>query len=167
MDTNLYLIATQYKQAADTLAQLDLDEQTVADTLESLSGELEEKTVNLAMVIRNLESSAEQIKGEAKAMNERAAKISNRAKNISQHLIDNLTLAGIKTISSPYFTVALRKNPAAVDIYDAALVPAEWMRQPEPPPPEPDKKRIKEAMQANITVPGCRLTHQYRVAIQS
>lgn len=36
--TALYLIAAEYRNAAEQLANLDLDPQTVADTLEGMSG---------------------------------------------------------------------------------------------------------------------------------
>jgi hypothetical protein len=39
--TALYEIAHQYRADADKLADMDLDEQTLADTLDSLSGDLE------------------------------------------------------------------------------------------------------------------------------
>ena len=39
--TSLYDIAAEYRQTADKLADLDLDEQTISDTLEGMSGALE------------------------------------------------------------------------------------------------------------------------------
>ena len=39
--TQLYIIAQEYKDAADKLADLDLDAQTIADTLEGLAGDLD------------------------------------------------------------------------------------------------------------------------------
>jgi len=40
------------------------------------------------------------------------------------------------------------------------------MRQPEPPPPSPDKTAIKEAMKAGVDVPGCKLTVGKRLEIK-
>ncbi len=166
MDTSLYLIATQYKQAAETLAQLDLDEQTMADTLESIGGELEEKVINLAMMTRNLESSAEQIQQAAQAMNERAQKLIHRAAKIREYLVNTLNYVGIKKFDNPYFKLAVQKNPGAVVIDKDASIPTEFMRQPPLPEPVPDKERIKKALQANVNVPGCQLVYRFRVEIQ-
>ena len=49
--TALYLLAEEYRAAAEKLADLDLDEQTVADTLESLAGSVEVKATNVAMFL--------------------------------------------------------------------------------------------------------------------
>ena len=58
-DLTLYTIADQYLQDLQKLQDMDLDEQTFADTLESLSGDLEVKATNVAMFVRNLEASTE------------------------------------------------------------------------------------------------------------
>jgi len=59
---NLYSLAAEYRQAAESIANLDLDDQTIADTLEGLSGELEVKATNVAMFAKNLEATATAIK---------------------------------------------------------------------------------------------------------
>ena len=55
---SLYVISAEYQSAVAQLADLDLDEQTFADTLESLSGDLEAKAKNVAMFALELEASA-------------------------------------------------------------------------------------------------------------
>ena len=59
---SLYQISNEYLADLEKLQELNLDDQTFLDTLEGLSGELEVKATNVAFFIRNLESSAEQIK---------------------------------------------------------------------------------------------------------
>jgi len=59
----LYTIADQYLQDLQKLQDMEINDQTFADTLESLSGELEVKATNVAMFIRNLEANADAIKG--------------------------------------------------------------------------------------------------------
>ncbi len=66
MNLALYQIADQYLQDMQMLQERDLDDQTFADTLESLSGDLEVKATNVAMFIRNLEASADAIKAAEK-----------------------------------------------------------------------------------------------------
>jgi hypothetical protein len=164
--TALYEIARDYRVAAEKLADLDLDEQTLADTLESLSGDLEAKATNTAFVVRNIEATAAAIKEAEAKMAERRKALENRAARIRDYLLANMVITGIGKIESPYFKLTVRDNPPAVEIYEPALIPAEFMRQPEPPPPAPDKKAIAAAMKDKQEVPGCRLTTGKRLEIR-
>lgn len=164
--TALYELAHDYRNAADKLADLDLDPQTIEDTLESLSGDLEVKATNTAMLIRNLEASAAAI-GDAEAqMAARRIALQNRAKRIKDYVLANMMVAGIQKIECPYFKLAVRDNPAAVEVYEPGLIPANFMRQPDPPPPAVDKTAIKEALKAGQDVPGCKLTVGKRLEIK-
>lgn len=166
MSTSLYVLADEYKAAAETIANLELDEQTVADTLEGLAGALEVKATNVAMFARNLEESATAIKSAEKQMADRRKAIEARAAKIRAYLQENLLKAGISKIESPYFNLAIRDNPPAVVIDSENLIPAEFMRTPEPPPPSVDKKAIAEAIKAGIDVPGAHLERSKRLEIK-
>lgn len=144
--SQLYLLADQYLQAADKLSELDLDVQTIADTLEGLSGELEEKATNVAMFVRNLEAQAEAIKQAEAGMASRRKAIENRAEAVRDYLFHNMQRTGISKIECPYFALTIKKNPPAVKI--TGEVPSEFMTTPKPPEPAPDKKAIKEFIQA-------------------
>src|SRR5260364_273407 len=74
--------------------------------------------------------------------------------------------AGLQKVECPYFNIAIRTNPPAVQIEDVRQIPAQFMRQPEPPPPAPDKKAIKEALEAGTDVPGARLVRNQSLRIQ-
>lgn len=58
----LYELSDEYRDALAVLNEMDLDEQTIADTLEGLQGAIEVKAQNVAMFTRNLEATAEAIK---------------------------------------------------------------------------------------------------------
>lgn len=164
--TQLYLLANEYREAAAKLADLDLDDQTIADTLEGLSGDLEAKVVNVAMAARNFEAAAAQIKDAEAAMAARRKVLENRAANIRRYLMNCLQAVGIKKIESPHFAVAVKSNPVAVDVFDAAQIPADFTRPPEPQAPTPDKAKIKEALQAGREVSGARLVTGRRLEIK-
>jgi hypothetical protein len=163
---NLYLIAQDYRAAADKLADLDLDDQTITDTLDGMSGELEVKAQNVAFFCRNLEASAAAIKEAEAQMAARRKAVENRAARVKDYLLASMMVAGVQKIECPHFRLAVRENPAAVEVYEPGLIPAEFMRQPEPPPPAIDKAAIKEALKANRDVPGCKLTKGVRLEIR-
>ena len=56
--TALYLLTQEFREAAEKLADAELPDEVIADTLESLQFPIEEKAKNVAMVIRNIEASA-------------------------------------------------------------------------------------------------------------
>ena len=162
----LYVLAHEYRAAADKLTDMDLDEQTLQDTLESLSGDLETKATNTACVIRNIEASAAAIKDAEASMAARRKALENRAARLKDYLLGNMIVAGIGKVECPYFKLSVRENPPSVEVYEPGLIPAEYMRQPDTPPPAPDKKAIAEAMKKGQEVPGCRITRGSRLEIR-
>jgi hypothetical protein len=166
MSTALYVLSAEYRDAAAKLADMDLDEQTVADTLDGLAGELEAKAQNVALFTRNLEALADQIKAAEAQMAARRKSIEGRAAALRRYLLSNMQTAGIRTLDCPYFRLAVRVNPTSVDVFDVGQVPSTYMRQAAPPPPAPDKAAIKADLAAGRDVPGCRLVQGERLDIR-
>jgi len=164
--TALYELAAEYRADAEKLADMDLDEQTLADTLEGLGGELEVKAQNVIMFTRNLEATAAAIKDAEAQMAARRKAMENRAAGLRRYVLESMQHAGVQKIECPLFKVAVRENPAAVEIYEPGLIPAQFMKQPEPPPPSPDKTAIKAAITAGTEVPGAKLTKGTRLDIK-
>lgn len=163
---SLYTLATEYRAAADKLADLDMDAQTVADTLEGMAGDLQAKGVSVVMVARGMEAMAASIKAAEAEMAERRKKLEKRAEWLREYVRGAMEHTGIKKIECPHFVISLRANPEAVDVFDAAQVPAQFMRQPEPPPPAVDKTAIKAALKAGEDVPGARLVRGQRLEVK-
>jgi hypothetical protein len=162
----LYELAADYRRALETLADLDLPEEVVQDTLEALKGEVEVKATNVAAFVRNLEALAEQIRAAEAQMAARRKAIEARADRVRQYLLTNMQACGITKIESPWFAISIRKNPPAVEIVDEALIPPELMMTPPPPPPKPNKEAIKALLKAGQEVPGARLSQWVRVEIK-
>ncbi len=164
--TSLYDIAAEYRAAADKLADLDLDEQTITDTLEGMSGALEVKAQNVVIFARNLEVTAAAIKEAEAAMAARRKAMENRAAGLRRYALSSMQVAGVQSIECPYFKLSVRKNPPSVEVFDAAQIPTQFMRVPDPPPPAPDKKAITEAIKAGQEVPGARLVSGERLEVR-
>lgn len=166
MSESLYVLTGEYLAIANKLSDSDLPPEVIADTLESLSGELEEKCTNVALFVRNLESSAEQIKLAEKQMAERRKAIENKAERIREYLKVNMQRSGISKIECPYFALTLKKNPPSVVIDDVGAIPELFMVTPEPPPPSPNKKLIGEQLKMGALIPGCHLEQAERLDIK-
>lgn len=161
----LFNLATEYRQAADQLADMDMDLQTMSDTLEGMSGDLETKATNVAYIVRNFEASSDAIKAHAQTQLERAKAIEKRADHLRDYLKSCMELAGITKIEAPGVVINFRKSEAVV-INEPGLIPAEFMRQPETPPPQPDKAAIKAALKAKLDVPGAHIDERQNLQIK-
>jgi hypothetical protein len=118
------------------------------------------------MLVRNIEASAAAIKEAEAAMAARRKALENRAARIRDYLLANMMVAGVQKIECPYFKLAVRENPPAVEIYEPGLIPATFMKQPETPPPAPNKAEIAAALKAGQDIPGCKLTRGTRLEIK-
>jgi len=162
--TALYLIANEYRDAAMKLADLDLDAQTVADTLEGLAGELQTKATSVAYMVRAFEADAAAMKEWAKTAADRAKATENRAEALRAYLARCMEATGIEKIEGPGIKLGFRKSSAVI-VTGADLIPAAYMRQPEPPPPAPDKKLIAAALAAGTDVPGAHIEQRRNLVI--
>lgn len=164
MSTALYALVEQYREDAAKLNDLDLDEQTVLDTLEGMAGELEVKAQNVAMMVLSLDFMAKAHKERASVIAERGKAIQNRADSLKQYLTRCLEAAGVQKIEATDVRITWRKSSAVV-IDGEDLIPAEYMRQPETPPPAPDKKAIADAIKAGKEVPGAHIEQRKSLQI--
>lgn len=163
--TALFVIAQEYRALGDQLADLDLDEQTIADTLEGAAGELEAKAEAVACFAHGLDAMAAAIKVREAELKARRESVEKRADSLREYLSRTLQACGIEKIERPGAVISFRKSTAVV-INEPGLIPAEFMRQPEPPPPSPDKRAIGDALKAGREVPGAHLDTRKNLQIK-
>lgn len=163
--TSLYEISLAYRADVARLADIDLPAEVVTDTLDAMAGELEVKAQNVVMYARNLQATATAIKEAEEQMARRRKAIENRAKHLLDYVHGCMETAEVQKIECPYFRLAIQAKPPSVDVYEPGLIPAEYMRAPEAPPPAPDKTAIARAIKEGHEVPGARLVHGTRLAI--
>jgi hypothetical protein len=163
---SLYQIAHEYRALVDHLMDTQTDAQAIADTLEGEAYPLEVKAQNVAYAVKNLEATAAAIKAAEQEMAERRKVTEKRAEQLREYAKTCMEVAGVSKIECPHFALTIKKNPAAVDIFEAALIPQSFMKMPEPPPPSPDKAAIKAAIQAGNEVPGAQLSQGTRLDIK-
>lgn len=162
----LYEIAQQHRAMVDSLMSTQEDAAAIADTIEAESYPLEVKAQNVAYAIKNLEATATAIKSAEAEMAARRKAIENRAAHIKEYIKTCMEVAGVTKIDCPHFALSIKNNPASVDIFEPGLIPAQFMRQPETPPPAPDKTAIKEAIKSGEEVPGATLSNGTRLEIK-
>ena len=164
---SLYTLTDAYRQLANKLADLDVDIDTVHDTIEAsgLLDDISTKGQNLIFVARSFEQHGELIDAEIKRLQALTKRRKHAADGLRNYLLTNMQAAEIERIEGPLMTISIRKNPEAVDVFDSLQVPEEYMVRPEPPPAAPNKSAIKAALKLGHEVHGCRLTQSVRLVI--
>ncbi len=162
----LYDIGQDYLQALDlfTDPEADIPMDAVMDTLEGIEGQMQDKAVNVAKFMQNLVASAKAIKEAEQQMARRRKAIENRATWFKEYLKNNMESAGITKIESPWFNLAIQKNPEAVEIFDETSLPDEF--KSEVVTVKIDRSAIKQALQDGVGVSGAMLTRGNRLAIR-
>lgn len=152
----LYEVAGEARAIYEKLMDLDLDDQAIQDTLEAET-DMVPKVQSYGFVIRNMEALETAIQVEAERLALRARIIAGRRERLKQRLLDAMVYSGVQKVEHPQFTVSVQKNPPSVDVFDENQIPAEYMTDPKPPAPKPNKTLIKKAIQDGFDVPGAKL----------
>lgn len=164
--TSLYHIAAEFRQQLAALADLDMPPEAVADTVEGMAGEVEDKLRAVIAYSLELDVLATGAADAAKRMADRAKSLQGRVDWLRTYALQAMQGTGIAEVCTDEFAAKVAKKPASVNITDPALIPASYMRTPEPPAPAPDKKAIADAIKTGASVPGCELVQGFRLAIK-
>jgi len=166
---SLYNLTSQYMQLAHQLADSDFDVATIEDTIEStgITDDIAVKAQSIEFVARGAESHNMTIDAEIARLQALKAHRSKVAQGLRDYIKTNMQRLQIERIECPLFTISIRNNPPAVDIFDPLSLPAEYMVLPVPKPPvaAPDRKAIAARIKAGVDVPGARLTQGSRLVI--
>lgn len=152
----LFELAMQHKALQDTLESMDVDEQTINDTLEAASGPLEEKLINAAMVLRNIQAEESAIAAEIERLQFKKDAKTVRAASLKRYMHESMKTAGISKLDTPLMTIAIKKNPPAVIVDDESAIPADYFEQI-PASQRLSRKLIASAIKDGFTVPGAHL----------
>lgn len=163
--TALFMLAKEYRDTALALADLDLDAQTVADTLESIGGELEQKAQNIGYLIRSIDADGEACRAWALQAESRSKALHARAHSLREYLAKAMQSCSITKISGPGISMSFRAAHAVV-VDEPDLIPPTYMRQPKTPLPEPDKAAMLAAMRLGEVVPGAHIETRQSLQIK-
>lgn len=122
---SLYTLTQEFLEIAAQLEDLDIDEETIGDTLESLQIPIEIKAENIIRFTKNIEAMAEARKAEAKRLNELAAKDIKKAASLINYLDDTLKILGKSKLTAGIFEVKYKKGSEVVQV-DESKLPMEY-----------------------------------------
>lgn len=166
--SSLFELTVKQLELKANLMAMNFDDETVADTLEGSSLEIQEKIQGYGFVIKDRRSFALAITAEIDRMTARLDAELKRIANIEDRLLAGMVACKIKNIDCPAFSVSVQSNPPSVEIYNEKLIPFEFMRTPNPKPvvDVPDKALILHRLKAGKDVDGCKMVQRQRIVIK-
>lgn len=159
---------TLYQCASDVQASLDHHFDTEIerqDTLEAVIGQFEVKAKSVIGYIKNQEATETMLEEHIKQMTEKLKTIKARNQSLKDYLERNMIAAGINEIKADdgTFKASFRKSKA-IDVFDEAQIPAEFMR--ERVTIVPDKTAIKKAIEGGQEVSGAKIEERLNLQIK-
>ena len=141
--------------AACERADPEIDEETLADTVEGLTDVHEV----LAVIIRAAlidEAYASGLKERIEQMEARMRRLDERAARKRQIARDAMVENDIKKIADPEFTVSVRSGTPALVVIDEALIPSDfWVRRE----PRLNRQGLLSELKAGVAIAGVVLSN--------
>ena len=149
----LYDLTAEYQALLQMAEDPDTDPEVLADTMEALEGEIEDKADGYAIVLKELEASEQKIKTEVDRLNTRRLSIANNMRLMKLRLQESMLATGKTKFKTDLFSFGIQKNPPAVVIDEQYIenIPKKYLVQQDP---VIDKKKIKEDLKAGVDLEG-------------
>lgn len=137
MSDSVYVITGQLAQLQEMAYDPDVDEQALADTMEAIDMEFEDKADGYAMIMTRLKADVETIDKEIERLQNRKKTIKNNIDRMKAALEQSMIFLDKRKFKTPLFSFGIQKNPPSVEI--VGEVPEEYLI---PQEPKVDKKSI-------------------------
>jgi len=144
MSFSLYELTNEYLEALNFLTDPlnNVDDDCLRDTLEGLSGALDDKILNVSRFISSIEIEAEAVEKIELRQRNRRQTLENTAQRLRDYLINSMSVTGHTSLKAPDISTKLVKLPVSVTIIDESLIPDTLWRSTTTR--LPDKSSIKD-----------------------
>jgi hypothetical protein len=154
---NLEFAAATYRAIRDRIRAQDpdIDERTLADTVEGLTDLHEIVTAIIRSALED-EALANGLRGRIGEMEDRLARLQDRASKRRQIAKDVMVELDVKKIQAPDFTVSLRPGTPALMVIDEAAVPSIYW---EPRDPKLNRQGLLADLKQGAEITGVSLSN--------
>ena len=157
------------EQVRAMLDQIDPETGEMPEGFEAARSLVAQRAVATTAYLLEAERQADAAEDYVKELQQRIKAARRRTEWLRVYLAEHMAAANIECITDErgLFTATLaRGRDKSVDVFDAAQLPAQYMRTKPAPPPEPDKTAIRKALDAGQDVPGARIQARDRLTIK-
>lgn len=144
--STLYELTGEFLELLEMAEDETIDQKMIADTLEGVDYEIEEKADACAKIIKTLDGNIDAIDKEIERLNEKKKTMKNNIAGIKKNLENTMFLTGKRKFKTLLFSFGIQKNPASVVIDDESKIPEEYWKQKAP---EIDKKALSTYLKEN------------------
>ena len=110
----LYELANDYMAFMAAIDADEIPEEAIHDTLEAITGSIEDKADNIACILKNLEAEVAAIKAEEDRLKERRRAKEAAYDRLKQYLSNALQIAGMMKVETARNKITFRKSEKVV-----------------------------------------------------
>ncbi len=149
----LYELSAEYLSILELAEDPDIPEEALADSLEALGMDIEDKANGYAKVIAQLNADADALKAEIDRLTARKRTIERNVDRMKDSLKTAMILTGKTKFKTELFSFNVQKNPVAVVIDEQYIenIPEEYLI---PQDPKVDKQKLKDDLKAGRDLEG-------------
>lgn len=149
----LYELTNDYMNLLALAEDPDTDPEVLADTLEGLEGQLEDKADGYAKVIRQIEADVNGLKTEIERLQARKTAAQNNIDRMKANLEQMMIQTDKTKFKTELFSFGIQKNPAKVVMDEPYIenIPEDYLKYKDP---EIDRKKIAEDLKAGKDLEG-------------
>ena len=120
----LYELTEQYQSFLDYISsdEIEIDEQTILDTLESIEGAIDDKVSNLSLVIKALKGEYDVVKRERNRLQSKESALTKKIDSLKEYMLSNMEKVGRQKIKTPLSTVWIQESRLAVKEVDEETI---------------------------------------------
>ena len=141
--SSLYQLTEAYQELLSMALDPDTDPEALADTMEAIDGEFEDKADGYAKVMKALDADASAIKTEIARLTERKKSIETNIDRMKRALESSMRATGKTKFKTTLFSFGIQKNVPSVSILDESKIPEQFLI---PQSPKIDKRAIMAAL---------------------
>ena len=148
-----------------TIYQLDIDDETKADTLEAIDWQeqFEQKAEGYAHVIKNLEVDVAMYKAEEESFKAKKQAAQKKLDYVKDNIMTAMTVTGQTEVRSGALTLKVQKNRESVQV-DEGLLPKKYFAKKIEL--KPDKTTLKELLKVGKKIKGAELVRTEKLVIK-
>jgi len=155
--SSLYELTGQIASLKLLFEEGEIDEQTLADTMESLDADIELKAEGYAKIIANFDGDILLAKSEINRLSTFKQIAENNIIRLKNNLMESMIAQGKQKIKAGTFTVTIAKNAPSVNVIDEDTIPKKYFNIPLPILSKKDLLADLKALKEGEAIPGAEL----------